>query len=500
VSGLAEIKHLVVLMMENRSFDHMLGYLKADGRLATEVDGLDPATHGNPWPDGEWEPVRPMDGRFLHHKVQDPGHSGSDVKAQLAGGMQGFLRNYVEVLARNKERWVKDKKGRLPPDDQLWENAVLGYQQAHEVPVYDWIARNFVVCDRWFSSVAGPTWPNRMYAMTGGPGIADETLGLPGWLPGFMKTKVKQAPFYKSRAFPRWLEKDQWRWYSHDPATLRAADTAFRPRGEGKNRDEVFSTDANFAYFSRPTLLESTTFLDDCARGTLPEGVSWIDPNFVDVRVLGPPGSNDDHPPSRVILGQELVLSILLALARNPEVWRHCALLITYDEHGGFYDHVDPADYPCAADPTGHRYGVRVPTLLVSPYADNTVSSTVFSHTSIPKTILERFGDDRSRDEAYEAMGARTSGANHIGDLLSRDEPRDAPLKELDALRTTFERIKSRIYTKGYAEDPTVAERAFGFVSDLQHEIIIQAAVLRDDGDDERDDLPPGMNLPPGKP
>ena len=469
--NLNKVKHLVVLMMENRSFDHMLGYLTADGVLS-DVDGLDPSRHGNPRKaGGELEPVRPMAGRFLHHKVQDPGHGAADVKEQLAGGMQGFLRNYIKVLDRNKKAWRKDKKGRLPPVSELWDDVVLGYQQAHEVPVYDYIARNFVVCDRWFSSVAGPTWPNRMYAMTGGVPDKDD-LGLPSWVPDFITSRVGGAPIYKGKAFPRWLRQDQWRWYSHDPATLRAADSAFRPAGDPND----FSTDANFAYFNRRTLLEDTTFLDDAARGTLPE-VSWIDPNFVDVRVLGPPGSNDDHPPSRVILGQELVLTILLALAQSP-CWNDSALLITYDEHGGFYDHVDPKDHPCPGDAEA-RYGVRVPALLVSPYAKQAVSHTVFDHTSIAKTILLRFGDETSREKAFAALGTRVRAANDLGDLLPLDKPRAAPLKDLRALAKRFVEWKATLYTGQYHEDATLTELTFGQVSELQAEIIAQAAQMR---------------------
>jgi phospholipase C len=479
--NLDKIKHLVVLMMENRSFDHMLGYLSAD-RVLADVDGLDPGVHGNPRPGGGMQHVAPMNGRYLHHQVQDPGHRAGDVKEQLAGGMQGFLSNYIKVLERNKKAWKAKDKGDLPPDKDLWDDVVLGYQQAHEVPVYDYIARNYVVCDRWFSSVAGPTWPNRLYAMTGGMPEADDTLDLPSWIPGFVKRKVKEAPLYKGKAFPRWLKQDQWRWYSHDPATLRAADSAFRPRGE----PDKFSTDANFAYFNRRTLLEHTTFLDDAARGELVEGVSWIDPNFVDVRALGPPGSNDDHPPSRVILGQELVLTILLALAQSP-CWKDSMLLITYDEHGGFYDHVDPGDYPCAGD-SAARYGVRVPALVVSPYATQSVSHTVFDHASIPKTILTRFADGASREKAFKAMGKRTRAASDLGDLVPLEEGRPPPIKELKALAKRFVEWKANLYTKQYKEDPTISERAFGLVSDLQAEIMVQAAAVR------------GHDLPPGKP
>jgi phospholipase C len=471
--NLAKINHLVVLMMENRSFDHMLGYLKADG-VVPEVDGLDPGVHGNPWPNGDFEPVKPMAGRFLHHKVQDPGHGATDVSKQLEDGNQGFLRNYVEVLKRNKDR-AKAAKTLVPPDDQLPENIVLGYQQAEDVPVYDYIARNFLVCDRWFASLPGPTWPNRLYAVTGGSGPKAD-LELPGWL----ANKVKDAPIYDRQAFVRWLRPDDWRWYSHDPATLRAIDSAYRPGG-----DKGHGHDANFAYFNRRTLFERRTFLDDAEKGRLPP-VSWIDPNFIDLRPLGPPGSNDDHPPSRVILGQELVLTLLLALAESPQ-WRDTMLLITYDEHGGFYDHVVPGDFPCAGE-EGRPYGVRVPALVFSPWVDQGVSNTVFDHTSIPKTILTRFADDRSREAAFEQLGPRTRAANHLGDLPTRDTPRAAPLEDLRALAARFRDWKAELYQGAYMEEETAAEKAFDHVTDLQAEIIAQAAAVR------------GPDVPPGKP
>ena len=91
--------------------------------------------------------------------------------------------------------------------------------------------------------------------------------------------------------------QDQWRWYSHDPGTLRGIDGRYR-----------LGHDDEFAYFARKTLFERRSFLDDARDGRLP-AVSWIDPNFVDFRLFGPPGSNDDHPPSPTMAGQELVLN-----------------------------------------------------------------------------------------------------------------------------------------------------------------------------------------------
>ncbi len=477
--NLDKVEHIVVLMMENRSFDHMLGYLKADGVLG-DVDGLDPAVHGNHWPDdrgGAFEPVAPMGDRVFHHKVQDPGHGAEDVREQLGGAddkMGGFLRNYVEVLDRHKRKW-RDAGKEIPPDDQLPPEAILGYQQAHDVPVYDFIARNFTICDRWFSSVAGPTWPNRLYASCGR--TADR---VHVDLPGGLGKALKDAPIYDGRAFTRWLKKDDWRWYSHDPATLRMIDSAYRPGGA----KDLYSDD-NFAYFNRRTLLERRTFLDDAEHDNL-RRVSWIDPNFVDFRILGPPGSNDDHPPSRVMLGQELVLEILLAITGSKRTWEKTLLLITYDEHGGYYDHVWPGDVACPGE-EGFPYGVRVPALVVSPWVPQSVSHTTFDHTTIIKTILMAVADEKSREDALEAMGPRVRAANDLGDLLSLDEPRPAPRDKLRGLADTIVAAKQRAYQRNMLEAPTKGEEGWEAITDLQSEIVATAALLR-------------RAVPPGKP
>jgi phospholipase C len=180
-----------------------------------------------------------------------------------------------------------------------------------------------------------------------------------------------------------------WRWYSFDPGTLRLADAHY-----------LLGHHRRFGYFSKNGLpwqavLDLTvnqklpSFLGDAAAGTLPP-VSWIDPAFTNFNPLGFP-VNDDHPPADIKDGQDLVLAAYDALASSPQ-WETSLLVIVYDEHGGFYDHVPP---PRAADDEPEmfgRYGVRVPAIIVSPWVEpRTVSSTVFDHTSIIKTILLRF-------------------------------------------------------------------------------------------------------------
>jgi phospholipase C len=167
-------------------------------------------------------------------------------------------------------------------------------------------------------------------------------------------------------------------------------------------------------------LEEGPSFLDDAANDQLPQ-VAWIDPHFKDAHMLGP-NSNDDHPPEDVTAGQDLVLSIFHALRRS-KAWSKTLFLITYDEHGGFFDHVPPPPSP-DDDPAFGRYGVRVPAIVVSPMVpprstarDGAGERILFDHTSIIKTILLRHClDEQGR---IPDMGRRVSQANHLGQVLA---------------------------------------------------------------------------------
>ena len=376
--NLQKIEHLVVLVMENRSFDHMLGYLKLEaGR--TDVDGLDVGMSNSY--NAKNYPIHHLD-KTAFGKNQDPCHDGDCVTEQLSNNNGGFVTNYA-----------KTHQG----DPQV--DLVMGYYNGSDLPVYDHLSRNFLICDRWFSSVDGATWPNRLYAVTG------RAAG---------SKKNKKIPVYSLPSFARSLNDNDvsWRWYAHDIATLRITDEKFRI-GHFKH----------FSYFDRRSTLGGNSFLEDAAAGKL-AAVSWIDPNFVDVGFIGPSGSNDDHPPSDVLAGQELVLKLYNAIVSSPQ-WNKTLLVVVYDEHGGFYDHVAPP--PAHDDNAGFRqYGVRVPAFVVSPFVEpGKVSSSVFDHTSIIKTILLRFC--QKADGSIPDMGTRVNQAAHLGGLLTLPTPRSAP-------------------------------------------------------------------------
>ncbi len=274
----------------------------------------------------------------------------------------------------------------------------MAYHTAEQLPVYDYLAERFCVCDKWFCSVPGATMPNRCYAVAGTSG-------------GLVDNHSPTRPYYLS-SFVRHLHPDQWRWYSHD----------YVPMLWLIDPEYGLSQEAEPAYFDRRDLFGHRSFLERAAAHDLP-AVSWIDPNFYDL-TFGPTGSNDDHPPSDLRAGQKLVLQLFDALARS-ELWEKTLLVITYDEHGGFFDHVPPP--AAAADRPGmDRYGPRVPALVISPWAaPKSVSNTVFDHTSIIKTILKRFCANAQGE--IPDMGARVNAAHHLGELLTETQPRPAP-------------------------------------------------------------------------
>ncbi|HEX3391146.1 MAG TPA: alkaline phosphatase family protein [Solirubrobacteraceae bacterium] len=429
---LKQIKHIVVLMMENRSFDQMLGYLKLDGM--PDVAGLD-RTESNPDADGapievfEWGPeetvFHPL--QDTTGKILDPCHSEECVQQQLKDDNKGFVRNFISSRRDKQGNYVA-----IPPE---YRRLPMGYYAAQHLPTYDLLARAFCVCDAWHSSIPGDTWPNRLYAMAGRTG--------PHTLPPLLERiaeavkhefpQLANAPIFDVETFTHHLTEEQWRWYSHDPATLRAADGHYR-RFDDADR-------GNFSFFDRQRvslitrLLEEPivspeSFLDDAATGKLRD-VSWIDPNFIDLKVLDP-GSNDDHPPSDIRAGQSLVLEVYEALRNSPS-WQDTLLVVLYDEHGGFYDHVVPPPVRVKDGSSHATYGVRVPAIIVSPRVPAQVCHELFDHPTLIKTILLRFA--AHPEQAIAKMGPRVADAAHLGVVLAdaprSDTPDPAPAREI---------------------------------------------------------------------
>jgi phospholipase C len=501
---LGAVEHIVVVMMENRSFDQMLGFLSKHGRVP-DVRGLQGGEvnfdeEGQAHESFEWaeeqtsfHPPQDRSGKIL-----DPCHGPGCVAEQLEAfhdqSPGGYVKNF---LSR------KDKQGRLLDIPEQYRGLPMGYYSEKHLPVYDLLAREYAVCDAWHSSIPGDTWPNRLYATAGEEG--ESVTRRPGLLHRLLKRlqglpvlgQLSNAPIYDVKAFTHQLRLDQWRWYSHDPATLRGADATYRDFRH-LNRE-------NFAYFDRKRMSPLTkaaeglivelhdSFLDDAAKGQLRE-VSWIDPNFIDLKVLDP-NSNDDHPPSDVRAGQALVLEIYEALVKSPN-WENTLLVVVYDEHGGFYDHVLPPQAP-AGDPGKYKtLGVRVPALVVGPRVGQGVCHQVFEHTTLISTILRRFAD--RPEEAIAKMPARVHGAPHLGSLLEREprpEARDRErLKaEIAAAREQLDRWRRLARERRRAKDGGPSDEGDGGAGrkqellDWQEQFLGFALKMRDAG------LPPGQ-------
>lgn len=285
------VGRIVVLMLENRSFDHMLGYLRLQGNK--EVEGLTGGSEQfNEHQGRRYAPRRLASTRLP--KNLDPGHSIAEVADQLevenGRPNAGFVRNFATLEPEQPE-------------------LVMGYHDGSQLPVYDYLAHNACICDHWFSSVPGSTWVNRLFALCGRADAEQEG--------------ILDGPLWDIPSFPRHLDAAgaEWRWYSHDPATLRVADGEYRNPLKGLRPE-------NFRYFNRRMVSdmeqaddglrvrEDGSFLDHARSGKLPP-VSWIDPNFIDLSFTDR-NSNDDHPPSDVRAAQALVLTVLRAIAEGP--------------------------------------------------------------------------------------------------------------------------------------------------------------------------------------
>lgn len=377
---LNQIEHIVVLMLENRSFDHMLGYLSLEGGRQ-DVDGLT-GNEVNFHDEQEFRPQR-MASPIMNG---DPCHEWECVREQLDNDNGGFVSSYSRHVATDPE-------------------FVMHYFNAQNVPVYDHLAREFTICDRWFCSIPGPTQPNRAYALSGTSQGIKRNFG--------PKELALNGGWDAPTIFERLPADVSWRYYSHDIAGLRF-----------------------FKKFKKslvPEIDKIDKFFEAAREGTL-ANVSWIDPDYGMAIYPGPP--NDDHPPHDMRHAQNLVSAVYNALlTAGNSLWSKTLLVVTYDEHGGFYDHVSPRQFAPADDHGDEfkQYGPRVPALIVSPwtarqraYGSQThhlqPEQVVFDHTSILRTILRRFCTPVGGTTPDTI--ARIDAANDLGALLTEQQPR----------------------------------------------------------------------------
>ena len=345
------VQHLVVVMMENRSVDHYLGWY---GNENPEFDGIQHAS----FPDLRQGPDGPMvatedwgaAGRGNYHGrgFADPSHGWTGGRIERNGGAL--------------DGWLDPRTG----NDEM----ALATYEADDIPVWAQLTRGWQTYDRWHCSLLGPTQPNRYYlysAQSGG--IKDNSL-----------------PPEHIEAHPEWAVGWDWQtiWGLCEQGGVSSA--------------YYFSSLPETAFWG-PRHLHQTRHVSEfyaaCATGTLPQ-VSIIDPWFV-----APGGlSNDDHPHADIRLGQAF-LSDLVEAFTSSRHYREGAMVITYDEWGGFWDHVDPPrvgdDRGTPDDPGGQddfsQVGFRIPSTIISPWTKHhKVDHTTYEHASVARFVSENWG------------------------------------------------------------------------------------------------------------
>jgi phospholipase C len=399
--GQDRLAHIVVLMMENRSFDHMLGGLKA---IDPRIQGLS-GDEFNLDTNGKKVVVKP-NAAYQGQLDPDPNHHFEGVDLQMFDGnmapdrtptMGGFVKSYF-----NERR------------DAAHARFVMNYYKPSKLPVLTTLATEFALFNGWFSSIPGPTLCNRAFAHYG------TSFG-----------HVDMNVFYPNTQFKSVYQR------------LEAA---------GKTA-KIYYFDQKSSTMEVVNLLQHQPkffalfdqFLADCKTGQLPD-YAFLEPNYSDHEENGIPViASDQHPDHDVREGERLIARVYNAIKSNAQLWGSTALLVTYDEHGGTYDHVPPP--PCMPDgfvaqpadtKTGKpflfdRLGVRVPAVLVSPWIpQGTVISglgdpdaRVFEHASIPATVTDLFVPDFDQ---HNSRSPRERAAERFTGLLTLDQMRtDTP-------------------------------------------------------------------------
>jgi phospholipase C len=397
-AGLAAINHAVVLMLENRSFDHMLGYLYADaGNVSPSGQPFEGLTGSESNPDANGNPVNvyqitPSTPNAYFMPGADPGEGFKATNDQLWGSdtapasgtaatMQGFVKDFAYTIG-----WeTTDKWTIVQGTTADW---IMGCFTPQALPVLSALARDYAVCDHWFASAPTETLPNRAFALAGtSQGHMDD------------HTKTYTCPSIFGTLTNAGVS---WRVFGYNAQPLTKADFP-----------DITSADpSHFGLFK--------DFKAAAAAGTLP-AFTFLEPSWSST-------GNSQHPNYDVALGEQLIHDTYEALRSGPG-WAQTLFVLTYDEHGGCYDHVPP---PWGATPPDNtagefgfgfdRFGVRVPTLLISPLiAPGTVyrvpaGSTPLDHTSVLKTVEQRWN--------LQPLTARDAAAPGFGDVLTLTTPR----------------------------------------------------------------------------
>jgi phospholipase C len=422
-SKLTAIEHVVIFIQENRSFDHYFGSYRGVRGFSEQSLAFrqpDPENTTNP-PIGTLLPFHldttTTNAACTHDITHDwvPQHQSWN-----NGAMNGFVTSRLSINANDA-------------------SLAMGYYTRADLPFLYALADGFTICDNYSCSVMGPTDPNRLYTMAASIDPDGKNGG-----PLLESLRLNRSSFFGHLTYTTMPEQLQargitWKVYSGPDSKLNPVLS-----------DNVLSYFRNFLDTTSPLYQNAflpsfpVDFLADAVTGNLPQ-VSWI---------LAPLIASD-HPPAPTEFGENILSAIVAALSANPAQWSKTALFVTYDENGGFFDHVPPLTPPpgtpgefVTAPAVPHAamignppilgpigLGFRVPTLIVSPYSrGGFVSSDLFDHTSLLRFLETRFGAEVPNLSAWRrsVVGDLTSAFNFV-----------APDQSLPALPSTLPAISS---------------------------------------------------------
>ena len=388
------IQHIVVLMLENRSFDHMLAATTfASSVKQATVSDSNPGVNGPPTK-VTFNATAGIDA--------GPDHTHLGVMRQLTGikppKKPPFFTKPYAVTNSGFIASFEDEAGQHKPPVKNYGAHIMMCQPESNVPVLSTLAKRFAVCDQWFSSVPGQTWPNRNYVHAG---TSDGT------------------------------DNNTKRWYNNPTifGTIINAKKNYRVYTDGLPECLAFR-DLWLDKLLRGKFSDyNERFAKDVSSNNLAEYV-FIEPNHFGKNASTQHPDNPANARS-FYAGEALIKSVYDTLASNPFIWSSTLLIITYDEHGGFYDHEAPPQRVARPDkkvsPEGFEFdmlGVRVPTVLVSPWIrEGAVDSTIYDHSSIPHSVRELFAPDAKPLSKREAVSNTVWSADIWLDAMREDIP-----------------------------------------------------------------------------
>jgi phospholipase C len=415
-ASLSDVKHIVVLMQENRSFDHYFGTLSGTrgfsdpavlghaGRPVYDQAGFRPG-HGAD-PAGLLQPFR-----LESHPPKENGQSTNDIAHDWVTQHQSWNHGAMDKFVT----------AHLAADGARNGPVTMGYFTRADLPFYYALADAFTICDSYFCSVMGPTDPNRVMAMSGTIDPAGAAGG-----PVLITRETDRVAHYGKLRWETMPERlldagVSWKVYN-DPLGLLALNPL--PYFKAFTNPRSSRSRALIARGISPSY--PGDFAADVAHGTLPS-VSWIIP----------PLAQCEHPAAPPAFGEFLVSQVLATLVAHPAVWAQTVLIVCYDENGGFFDHVPPpaapagtageyltaAPLPSAAGgitgPVG--LGFRTPALVISPFSRGGYQySGVLDHTSVLRLVEKRFGVPVPNLSAWR----RRAVGDFTGALALRNPPR----------------------------------------------------------------------------